>query len=664
MKKTTILFILPSLFLLFVVATHAINFNVRIDPAYMWNDGGTMKVRANVPIVLEIQWENNDGMDWLGFSFIQKLYGWGDVDQVKYIPHPNGRAEHPSIATVNGIWGTGWPDRDDIRLYSWDGNLPDTMNHTAIDIYGGWPAGSPVETHYEFSFEIPLSYGETGYICIDSCGTWDYDYQWLFAPAQNYYGPYCFPVAYSIDDIPGSWDDRVAISDNEMECFFPRIEVNGDYIHTIWQDNSGDNLLYRRSTDGGDSWQAIKTLYSAGGPVPEVSLPQIAVRDNFVHIVWTSSGNSIKYIRSTDNGVTFQSPVILSTGGAPTGFLVDVASYENHVYVMWIKGNPDNDVIIKISSIDNGTTWSAHTNITNDGAATEERLPRIAAYGSYVYIAWIEDHTGSGSYANFVRSADYGVSWESPMTLYMGSLFSIGKVAIAAIGANVYYDLHNASGLMQIKSTDYGQSFGAAEIIGGSPMNQGPEIDASSVYTSHACNIYTEDTGPNVSDLIVSTGIDNEWLLGEMNGGSIYFDIAAGDDGSMHVVSTGNEVIVEPPSRVYYFRYHILTDPCDCDPGECDGGSPIDILDIVHLIDYKFKECPPGAGLGTCPPPTPYSVCSGDADCNCIVDILDIVRMIDWKFKECPPGAGVGTCPAPCSCEEWVSQCGVTIYEK
>jgi hypothetical protein len=100
---------------------------------------------------------------------------------------------------------------------------------------------------------------------------------------------------------------------------------------------------------------------------------------------------------------------------------------------------------------------------------------------------------------------------------------------------------------------------------------------------------------------------------------------------------------------------------CDYQPGEADGNHPRDILDIVHLIDYKFKECPPGAGYGTCPPPTPFAIYSGDTDCNCIVDILDIVQMIDWKFKECPPGAGQGTCPPPCSCEEWISVCQCPI---
>jgi hypothetical protein len=102
---------------------------------------------------------------------------------------------------------------------------------------------------------------------------------------------------------------------------------------------------------------------------------------------------------------------------------------------------------------------------------------------------------------------------------------------------------------------------------------------------------------------------------------------------------------------------------CDCRPGDADGTLPIDILDIVHLIDWKFKGCPPEAPIGTCPPPTPYPVCSGDADCNCIMDILDIVLMIDYKFKECPPESGI-PCPPPCSCEDWVSQCGYPIYKK
>jgi len=100
---------------------------------------------------------------------------------------------------------------------------------------------------------------------------------------------------------------------------------------------------------------------------------------------------------------------------------------------------------------------------------------------------------------------------------------------------------------------------------------------------------------------------------------------------------------------------------CSCTPGESNSNPPTDILDIVHLINYQFRECPPGAGGGTCPPPTPYPLCSGDADCNCTLNTLDIVYLINYKFIECSQNGRAGSCPPPCSCEEWVTNCGLPI---
>lgn len=101
---------------------------------------------------------------------------------------------------------------------------------------------------------------------------------------------------------------------------------------------------------------------------------------------------------------------------------------------------------------------------------------------------------------------------------------------------------------------------------------------------------------------------------------------------------------------------------CDCVPGECDGIAPLNILDIIHLINYEFMECPPGAGENTCAAPSPYPVCSGDANCDCTMNILDITYLIQYKFQECPEGAGARTCPPPCTCEEWVLGCGAEIH--
>ncbi len=89
-----------------------------------------------------------------------------------------------------------------------------------------------------------------------------------------------------------------------------------------------------------------------------------------------------------------------------------------------------------------------------------------------------------------------------------------------------------------------------------------------------------------------------------------------------------------------YWQSSETEGPCDCEPGEADGLSLINILDIVYIINFKYKEGPD---------PVPYALCSADTDCDCIINILDIVYLINYKYKEGP---------APCACEAWVLECG------
>ena len=79
---------------------------------------------------------------------------------------------------------------------------------------------------------------------------------------------------------------------------------------------------------------------------------------------------------------------------------------------------------------------------------------------------------------------------------------------------------------------------------------------------------------------------------------------------------------------------------CDCQPGEVDAIPPINILDIVYLINYKYKNGPT---------PIPYEFCNGDPNHDCAVNILDIVYLINYKYKNGPE---------PATCEEWTAECG------
>jgi hypothetical protein len=80
--------------------------------------------------------------------------------------------------------------------------------------------------------------------------------------------------------------------------------------------------------------------------------------------------------------------------------------------------------------------------------------------------------------------------------------------------------------------------------------------------------------------------------------------------------------------------------PCDCMPGDANGNTIINILDITYLINYVYKGGPA---------PIPYALCSGDPTGNCTINILDITYLISYLYKGGPP---------PVGCQGWLSSCG------
>jgi hypothetical protein len=83
--------------------------------------------------------------------------------------------------------------------------------------------------------------------------------------------------------------------------------------------------------------------------------------------------------------------------------------------------------------------------------------------------------------------------------------------------------------------------------------------------------------------------------------------------------------------------------PCDCTPGDANGNTVINILDITYLINYVYKGGPA---------PTPYALCSGDPTGNCTINILDITYLISYLYKGGPP---------PVACEQWLTNCGAPL---
>ena len=63
--------------------------------------------------------------------------------------------------------------------------------------------------------------------------------------------------------------------------------------------------------------------------------------------------------------------------------------------------------------------------------------------------------------------------------------------------------------------------------------------------------------------------------------------------------------------------------------GDVDGTPPVNILDIVYLINYKYKEGPGPDRIES------WDVNSLDQP-DGLINILDIVYLINYKYKDGP----------------------------
>ncbi len=101
-----------------------------------------------------------------------------------------------------------------------------------------------------------------------------------------------------------------------------------------------------------------------------------------------------------------------------------------------------------------------------------------------------------------------------------------------------------------------------------------------------------------------STYIDTTGLFGET-----YSYIIIPFDGSL----------MGPRSDIYTFS--ITQFLC----GDVNNDAYVNVLDIIELINYKFREGP-----------EPDNLAAGDVDGNGAVNVLDILDLINYKFREGP----------------------------
>ncbi len=272
----------------------------------------------------------------------------------------------------------------------------------------------------------------------------------------------------------------------------PAIAVDSfNNIHIVFQDYTYGNaeILYKKSTDGGQTWTWAKRLTWSPGAS---KWAKIAIDSaNNIHVVWhddTYGGDwEILYKKSTDGGVTWTDGKRLTfTPGSSYRPVIAIDS-ANNIHVVWHDASPGNREIYHMKSTDGGTTWTLPQRLTWTSGASYDPAMAIDSNDN-IYIVWYDDTPGSWE-VYYKKSTDGGATWTwaERITFSSGNSY---RPTIATDSANnihvVWFD--DSSGNYDIyykNSTDGGATWSDGQKLTSWSNNQRPMIAIDSGNVKH-----------------------------------------------------------------------------------------------------------------------------------------------------------------------------------
>lgn len=230
----------------------------------------------------------------------------------------------------------------------------------------------------------------------------------------------------------------------------PHISISGKNIFVVWtaslageSTNGGRNsdIFFSKSSDGGVSFSKPVALTNYKQGIKQE--PRLAVSGNNMYIIWSDysfGAAEIYFTKSTDNGVTFSTPIALGTSFGAAGE-TRLSAYGDNVYVLWIgsdNGVTAGAVLFKTSS-DEGNTFSNTTSLNSNGIASK---PEMYISGNNVYVVWYNSTLTAANVTDdqilFSRSTDAGAHFSSPINLSNNPNSFSSRPQIDASGKNVY----------------------------------------------------------------------------------------------------------------------------------------------------------------------------------------------------------------------------------
>ena len=179
-------------------------------------------------------------------------------------------------------------------------------------------------------------------------------------------------------------------------------------VHAVWYDarDGSPRIYYKRSADGGASWDPDTSLSETAGPDEH---PAIAISGRNVLVVWHAVRDGefdIVFRRSADGGRTWEPTAALTEGHKAAH--ASIAASGTAVQVVWGDNRTGHAEIHTRRSTDFGVSWDEEMRLTD--LAYESWVPTVAVSGRRVLVAWVDYRDGNEE--EYVkRSTDGGVTW-------------------------------------------------------------------------------------------------------------------------------------------------------------------------------------------------------------------------------------------------------------
>ena len=279
-----------------------------------------------------------------------------------------------------------------------------------------------------------------------------------------------------------SWSIPVTVSPTGQYCYEPQVAASGDGSHlvAVWlrADGSTGNYVVqsRASVDGGATWSTPVDLSAAGGGADLAQIVASTVGGRFTAVWqrWNGSHHIVQAVTSSDDGVTWGTPVNLSAAGgnaaapqlttstdggrvaavwqrfdgvnwrvqaatsgtagatwgnavdlSPTGLPANFAAGDpqiagsgdgNRLAVVWSRYDGTRQIVSTAVSGDGGTTWSAPVDLSTAGQYAYTPQVATSGDGLRVAVTW-RRYDGSNDVTQATTSSNGGATWGTPVTL-------------------------------------------------------------------------------------------------------------------------------------------------------------------------------------------------------------------------------------------------------